>query len=209
VLVGSRGTCARRERRREAVLWLGACLVIGAAAGAWAWLSLASAARWALLVPLVPALLLAVATWRGREKSAGGEVAAAVAFSGAAVPVALAAGAPVQTAVAVAIPFALLFVTTTMAVRVVILRVRRGGDLKAARATRRAALALAASAMVALGALTATRVLPSPALLAAVPGLLTAMVVAVNPPAPAHLRTLGWTLVAVSVLTAVLVVTTV
>ena len=207
VLVGSRGTRARREQRREAVAWLAACLAGGAAAGAGAWLALTPGARLTLLVPLVPAALLAIATWRGREKSAAGEVAAALAFSGAAVPVALAAGAPVRTAVAVALPFALLFVTTTMAVRVVILRVRRGGDPPAARATRRAALALAGSALVSLGVLAASAVLPVSTLVAAAPGLLTAIVVALNPPPPVHLRTLGWTLVAVSILTAVLVVT--
>jgi hypothetical protein len=209
VLLGSRGTRARRELRREAMTWLLVSVLGGAAAAGGAWLTLGPGVRPALLVPLVPALILAAATWWGREKSAVGEVAAAVAFSGAAVPVALAAGASVQTAAAVAIPFALLFVTTTMAVRVVILRVRRGGDLAAARATRRAAIAFAMAALVSLGSLAALGVLPASPLVAAVPGLLTAIVVAVKPPAPVHLRTLGWTLVAVSVLTAVLVVTSV
>jgi hypothetical protein len=207
VLLGSRGTRARRERRREATIWLLLCVLCGAAAAAGAWLTLVPAVRPALLVPLVPAVILAAATWRGREKSTVGEIAAAVAFSGAAVPVALAAGASVQTAAAIAIPFALLFVTTTMAVRVVILRVRRGGDLPAARATRRAALVLAGAALVSLGSLAALGVLPASLLVATTPGLLTAVIVALNPPAAIHLRTLGWTLVAVSVLTAVLVVT--
>jgi hypothetical protein len=42
----------------------------------------------------------------------------------------------------------------------------------------------------------------------AAPGLLTAAVIAVYPPAPSRLRTLGWTLVAISVLTTALVVAT-
>jgi hypothetical protein len=207
VLLGSRGTRARRERSREAMIWLLLCVLGGVAAAAGVWLTLPPDVRPALLVPLVPAVILAAATWWGREKSAAGEIAAAVAFSGAAVPVALAAGVSVQTAAAIAIPFALLFVTTTMAVRVVILRVRRGGDLPAAQTTRRAALALAGAALVSLGSLAALEVLPASLLVAATPGLVTAIVVALNPPAAIHLRRLGWTLVAVSVLTAVLVVT--
>jgi hypothetical protein len=42
----------------------------------------------------------------------------------------------------------------------------------------------------------------------AAPGLLTAAVIAVYPPAPSGLRTLGWTLVAISVLTTAIVVAT-
>lgn len=207
ILLGLRGPRARRELRQRALQWLGWCLAIGASAGAGALLTIDAAARWSIVVPVAPALWLSVAAARGKEKSWHGEVAAALAFSGAAMPVAMAAGAPAEAAAAVAIPFALLFVASTLAVRVVILRVRRGGDPGAATATRRAALFLAGGGAAILAVVTASGFLTPSVLVAAAPGLLTATVIAAYPPAPMHLRTVGWTLVAVSVVTAAIVVT--
>jgi hypothetical protein len=201
-----RGPRAQRELRRSAVRWLGGCLAIGLAAGIGVWLTLDAAARWSLAVPLAPALLLATATVRGREKSSLGEVAAALAFSGAAVPVSLAAGAPLEIAWTVVIPFALLFVTCTLAVRVVILRTRGGGNPRVARVTQRAVLFLAGAGMTMLALLSGTEILPAAVPLAAAPGLLTAAVIAARPPAATHLRTLGWNLIAVSVATAAIIV---
>ena len=208
ILFGLRGPRARRELRQRAIPWLGCCLAIGLSAGVGALMTTDTAARWSIGVPVAPALVLAVATARGEEKSWQGEVAAALAFSGAAIPVALSAGAPAEAAVAVAIPFALLFVASTLAVRIVILRVRRGGDPQATTATRRAALSLAGGGAAALAVLTAAGLLGASVLVAAAPGLVTAAVIAAHPPAPTHLRTLGWTLVAVSVVTSAIVVMT-
>lgn len=56
----------------------------------------------------MPAALLVVATIRGAEKTWYGETAAALAFSGAAVPIAMAAGLSPSTSVMLALPFALL-----------------------------------------------------------------------------------------------------
>lgn len=206
VLLGVRGPRAKRELRRQAVAWLGCCLIAGTAAGIAALIAMHASARWSMLVPLVPAALLAVATLRGTEKTWYGEIAAALAFSGAAVPVSMAGGLSPTMSVTVAIPFALLFVSSTLAVRVVILRVRRGGDLKAMAATRRAALSLAVGSTAVLAAASGAGVLPAFIIAAAAPGLLIAAAIALRPPAPSNLRTLGWTLVAVSVLTTVIVV---
>jgi hypothetical protein len=118
------------------------------------------------------------------------------------------AGAPVDAAAAVAIPFALLFTTTTLAVRVVILRVRSGGDPRATAATRRATLAIAAGSSMLIGAMTVAGWLGPSVLAASAPGLLTAAMVAARPPAATRLRPLGWSLVAVSVLTAAIVLAT-
>lgn len=208
ILLGLRGPRAHRELRQRALRWLGWCLAIGGSAGAAALLTIDAAARWSIVVPVAPALWLSVATARGKAKSWHGEVAAALAFSGAAMPVAMAAGAPAEAAAAVAIPFALLFVASTLAVRVVILRVRRGGDLRATTATRRAALSLAGGGAAALAVATAGGFLTPFVFVAAAPGLLTATVIAAYPLAPTQLRTLGWTLVAVSVVTAAIVVVT-
>ena len=205
VLLGLRGPRAKREGRKEALRWLVVCLAIGTAAGVAALLILAPHARWSIAIPILPALLLAAATARGYDKSWHAQVMAALAFSGAAVPVSMAAGATMASGVAVMIPFALLFVSSTLAVRVVIFRVRGGGDPQAAAATRAAVLVLAAAAAVALAAAAVASVLPSSVLLAAAPGLVTAVVVALHPPAPTHLHRLGWTLLAVSLVTGALV----
>jgi hypothetical protein len=206
ILLGHRGPRARRELRGPARAWLGCCLALGVTTGSWAFITIDPAARWAIVVPLAAALPLMLAVIRGQEKSWPGEVAASLALAGAAVPISMAAGAPVTAAAAVAIPFALLFVATTLAVRVVILRVRGGGDPRAVTATRRAVLAFAATSTAVLVVLAANQVLAASLLASSAPGLLAATVIALRPPAPTHLRTLGWTLVTASVITAAIVV---
>jgi hypothetical protein len=208
ILLGLRGARAACALRQRAIRWLACAVVIGGSAGVGALLIMDPAARWSLAVPLAPALLLAIATSRGHEKSWHGETAAALAFSGAAVPVAAAAPAPIESGAVVAIPFALLFVASTLAVRVVVLRVRGGGNARATTVSRRAALALVISGFAALAVVVTTGLLAASVFIAATPGLLTAAVVAVHPPPPHRLRALGWTLVAVSVVTASIVVGT-
>jgi hypothetical protein len=208
VLLGGRGPRAARDQRAHALRWLACAAAVALAAGIGAVLTMPPSARWSLGVPLAPAILLALATVRGREKTWLGETATALAFSGAAVPVSLAAGAPVATGLSVAIPFALLFVASTLAVRVVILRVRAGGNARAAAATRHATLALVVGGSITIGAAVAFGLLPASILIAAAPGLLTASAVAMYPPAPNRLRGLGWTLVAVSAATAAIVAVT-
>jgi hypothetical protein len=121
----------------------------------------------------------------------------------------MAAGASPNAAAAVAVPFALLFITSTLAVRTVILRVRGGGNARAAAATRRSTFAVTAVGAGCLLWLTAVDVFPASTLVAATPGLLTALVITARPPQPTRLRTIGWTLVAVSVLTAAIIVASV
>jgi hypothetical protein len=209
VLLGLRGARIRQELGGTATRWLTWSLGISAIAGIVALLVMNRSALWSIVVPIVPAALLGVAAVRGREKSWYGEVAAALAFAGLAVPIAMAGGDSQVTANAVAIPFAVLFVTSTLSVRTVILRVRGGGDPKAMMATRRTVFLVTAVSTTCLVWLTASGVLPVATMAAAAPGLLTAVVIAARPPHPAHLRTIGWTLVAVSVLTAAIVIATV
>jgi hypothetical protein len=206
VLLGLRGARARRELHGPAVRWLVLCLAIAAAAGTATVLAIDPARRWSIAVPVAPALLLAALTARGRDKSSYGEIIAALAFAGAAVPICMAGGASATTAAAVAIPFALLFGASTLAVRVVILKVRGGGDLRAVAMTRRAAFSLAAGAAAALALAVAGERLPVSVLAAAGPGLLTAAAVAARPPSPSRLRSLGWALIAASVATAAIVI---
>ncbi len=208
VRLGQRGVRAAREYGPGAARWLGACTAIALGAGIGAALVLEPSIRWSLAVPLLPALVLIGAMAQGREKSWYGETAAALAFAGAAVPVVLAAGAPPAAAWQVAVPFALLFATTTLAVRVVILRVRGGGNPQATAATRGAVVTVSLSALLGIAGLAAARVVPSSMLIAAAPGLATAIVVAARPPSATRLRLLGWSLVTVSTLTATIVLLT-
>lgn len=205
VLLGTRGPRARRELGAAAVRWLATCALVGAVAAGAAWWLLPGEVRWSLLVPAVPALVLLGAMLRGREKSWVGEAAAALAFSSAAAPVVLAAGLPAQTALGITVPFALLFVTTTLAVRAVILRVRGGGDPRAASATRSATLLITAASAALLVVAQQTGRVPWSWLATSGPGLLTAAVLALRPPPPAQLRVVGWSLVAVTVVTTLLI----
>jgi hypothetical protein len=91
---------------------------------------------------------------------------------------------------------------------VVVLRVRGGGEPCAAAATRRAALILSGVSTLVIGVLAMTGWLASSVLIAAAPGLLTGAIVAVRPPAATRLRSLGWSLVAVSTLTTLIVIAT-
>jgi hypothetical protein len=209
ILLGLRGVRARREHRRTALRLLASCAAIGTAAAVLSLITIEREVRWSIAVPVVPAALLGIATICGREKSWYGEIAAALAFSGLAVPVSMAAGASVTDAVAVAVPFALLFTTSTLAVRTVILRTRGGGNARATTITQRSAFAMTVAAAGSLAWLAAAQALPASTLVAAAPGLLTALAVSARPPRPTRLRTIGWTLVAVSVLTSVIVVATV
>src|SRR5262245_21786258 len=144
VLLGSRGARARRERRVAAIRWLTCSVGIAVVAGTIAVLTIAGHVRWSIAVPIVPSVLLGVAMVRGREKSWYGELAAALAFAGLGVPVTMAAGASLDSALAVAAPFALLFATSTLAVRSMILGVRGGGNPEATLATRRTTFAVIA-----------------------------------------------------------------
>lgn len=206
ILLGLRGVRIERDLRRAAIQWLACCGGISVIAATIALFTVERETAWSTAVPVVPAGLLAVATVRGREKSWYGEVSAALAFAGLAVPVTMAAGSPLKTAAAVAVPFALLFVISTLAVRSVILRVRGGGDARAALTSRRWAVAVTGVGTACLVWLTRVEALPSWTLAAAAPGLLTALLMAARPPRTSRLRTVGWTLIAVSVLTSAIVI---
>jgi hypothetical protein len=209
ILLGLRGARARREQQAVAARWAGACLVAATAAAAAGLAMTPPPARWSFTLPLVPAVWLGLRMATGREKSWQGEVAAAMAFSAAAVPICLAAGAPLRIGMAVAVPFALLFVAGTLAVRVVILKVRGGGDPRAATATRRAVFTVAGIGTATLVELAAANLISFAVVGTAVAGLLIVSGIAAYPPSPLQLRSLGWTLVGLSTLIAVTVITTV
>jgi hypothetical protein len=209
VLLGFRGPRAARQLRTVACCVLAGCAGIAAVAGTLGVLSMHPAARWSLAVPAVTALLVGLCWVRGQEKSWYGEVAAAATFAGLALPVAMAAGAPAWRAAAIALPFGVLFVAGTLAIRTVILRVRRGGTIRVASITGGSTVTVAVAGVVCLAWLAIRDFLPPATLVAATPGLAVVLGIVARPPRPARLRAIGWTLVAASIFAAgVLVVAT-
>lgn len=205
VLLGRRGARAKREQRKAATAWLVITGSIAIGAGLAAFGSVSPAIRWSFLLPLAPAAILATAIAAGLEKSLFGEIAVALAFSLVATPVCMAAGAPAITGVAVGTAFALVFVLATLAVRAIV-NIRSSGNPRAARLTRIAVLVLASAAAVVVAAMVSRGFLAPTTLVAAGPGLAAAAWMAIFPPSPARLRTVGWTLVAVSAATALILI---
>lgn len=202
VLLGMRGVRDQRERRTGAATWLAALIASAASATVLAVAWLPEAARWTLIVPTIPTVLLVRAIIAGKEKTWPAEVCASLAFSGAGFPVAVAGGAAVTVAAAVATVFALNFTLATLGVRAVILAVRSGGNPAAVNTTRWAVFLLASVVPAALVLATAWGRLPWGAPAATVPGIAAAAWLAATLPPASHLRRVGWTLAATSALTA-------
>jgi hypothetical protein len=205
VWLGRRGSRAKREDGRRAMVFL---LVEGAIAlGGWltAALAVPPGDRWAFVVPVVAAVALMLAVLAGREKSTTGELVAAAAFSLSALPLCVAAGAQPATGLAITTAFGLVFSASTLAVRAVILRVRAGGNPRAANRARMAALCVAVAGTTALALAGVGTLWARIVLVAAVPGLLVTVWLALAPPPPAKLRRVGWGLVAASAATGVIV----
>lgn len=205
VLTGRRGPRARREAGGLAVFWLVIAATVTATAGLAAIVLCAAGARWSFLVPTSGAVLVAWLFAIHQEKSASGEVAVALTFSSVALPMCVSAGMPWMTGVTVAISFATLFVAATLAVRVVVLGTRAGGNPRAVRVTR-AGLGLVCLVSSVLLVTLRRWSVPWTALGAAFPGVLAALAIALSPPAPTELRRLGWTLIIASAVTAFMLV---
>lgn len=206
ILLGHRGSRARREHGPQAARWATTSAAIGATAGAIAMLTIDEAARWSIAVPAIPAMALAVAAVRGREKSWYGEITAAVAFAGLAVPVTMAAGAPLAVGASIAAAFALMFAAGTLAVQTVILRVRGGGNPRATALARRGAVLVTAGGSATLAGMVALQLLPAVTLIAVAPGLIAVLLVVARPPHATRLATIGWTLVGASVCAALILI---
>ncbi len=204
-LLGHRGARASRERRRRATGWLLACSAVVGALGTWSFERMATAARFSLLLPLVFALLLVPFIWSRREHSTAGEIVAAIGLSSCSVPAALAGGVASTRAVTSWLVFALSFVVATLAVRSIIARIRNAriasGD--GVRFANRGAAWLAAG-VIAISLVLADRGwMPRAAPIALLPVCALAGGLALFPPHPRHLRTVGWCLVTATVVTAV------
>ena len=189
VLLGTRGRRAREEdgpRALRAGLSRGAVALAAGLAGLW----LSSPARVAAALALVLAIVLVPFVAREQEKTAIGEVIAAGALAGASLPVAVAGGVALTTALAAWGAWLVAFAASTAAVRTVIARHKKG-----ARAwVDIALLATATVAGLVLAAKTAVG-------LASLPMLVAAWILFFLRVHPRRLKLVGWSLVTCSVAT--------
>jgi hypothetical protein len=158
------------------------------------------------MIPLLPAAAAAGAVALDREKTVAGEVAVALAFSLSALPVCMVAGAVSAVAVSVAMTFAAVFVSTTLAVRATVVASRGGGNPGTARVMRAIVVAFVTLASAGLAMFNWRGLLPASASIAAMPGLGAAVWLALVPPEPTRLRTVGWALVATSTAAAAILI---
>lgn len=131
------------------------------------------------------------------RRTAAGQLLASLALSSASIPVALLAGATPAVAITLAAVWMLGFTITALAVRSVIER----GCPARARAFTRAALAVAAIALVGLAWLARDGRIPAAAPLCLMPLLIVSCALALHPPSPRRLRVIGWSLATACALT--------
>lgn len=201
VVLGQRGARAVREQggdaRRSVALFGGFCAVTGT-------VSLFVLPRPALTVLFLPALLVLLvgaAVAMHRERTTIGEMLAAVALASISLPVALAGHATRTDALTLFVVFSAVFVTATIAVRALIGRVTKAGGPPPLVA---GGLTLLVVGGLAVAAFTGTLAPVAP--YAALPVCAVALGLTTSPPNPRHLRTIGWTLVGATLLTALLLV---
>jgi hypothetical protein len=201
VVLGQRGSRAAREQaaeaRRSLLVFGGLAIVAGAAAVA---LDPADT-RWTLLVPAAAAVLFALVVFSGRERTFAGELVAAATLAAFALPVGLAAGASRLAAGTVPIVFALFFLMATTAVHAIIPRGRPPSI------RRRVASALTTiTGVIALALASRADLVAAVAPWAVLPVGVVALVLVARPPVPRQLRVVGWTLVAATAATSILLV---
>ena len=205
MLLGHRGRRDQAARAGRAWWSLMACVMVATATGVLAIDATRADLRWTFVLPLVPAIWLFVAIVTGREKTVSAEAAVAMAFAGAAIPLCAGTGR-VTAGIVIAGAYALVFILGTLTVRVIVLRTRAGGNPDAVRRTQLATFAVAAlGAFIALAG-AADGVVSWLAVAAILPAVAFASALAAYPPPATRLKRVGWSLVAVTAATAVLLV---
>jgi hypothetical protein len=177
VVLGHRGKRADKARARR---WLAVLVPLAAIAGV-AGLVMAPAPIAALVA--IPALALVGFAWKKREHTLAGDLVAVVALTGAAVPVAMAAGASFESALHLWTIWSVGFAATVFAVHRVIAR-RREIDIDAAVV---AALAMS-----------------SPLSGACAPLVMTSIAVVIMSPHARRLRRIGFVMLGASLISATL-----
>jgi hypothetical protein len=192
VVLGHRGPRRKavdgtRAQIRLAIL-AGGALVLGAFG-----LLVAPHAMTAAATVTVPTILLLAFAWRRAEHTLAGELVAAIALTGASVPVLVAAGSSLAVALEVWLAWAIGFGATVLAVHRVIARHKSAADV--------VDVVLAAS-MIALAFGAASGWAP---LLLSAPLVGVSAVLVMAPPAASRLRAIGVAIVIASIVTGGLV----
>jgi hypothetical protein len=198
VLLGQRGAKASRDERHRARQWLSTYLTGVALLGSVAVVAMPNEARVALVAPLSLGVLLAIVIAVRRERTAWGEVLSAVAMASLAWPAAVASGVPPIAARTCAAVFAGGYAAATVAVHAVIARTRR----PPASAARIAAMLAAVVVVVLVATVAQMHMLDETAVVTVAPMAGGAFALAWAAPSARRLRTVGWTLIAVSTATA-------
>ena len=202
ILIGHRGPRPQRERQDEAVRWFAAFATVGAALGVIAFVLMEPLARLATMAPAVLALVLVALIFARSERTTLGEAMTAITLASVAIPVAIAADASTTTALTCAAAFAAGFVAATVCVRAVIAHTRNPPAARA-RTTAIAATLAVLSILVSLGS---GELIAWVAPWAAAPLILGAIALAAVPPSARHLRIVGWTLVATTAATSLVLI---
>ncbi len=199
VVLGQRGARVLREDGPRAGRRLTGLALAALAAGGLGLGLAPPAVRWAALPTPILAAAAAAVVSRRLEFTLGGEIVIAVALSSVGLPVALAAGARLDAALAAWATWILAFTAATLAVQVLLARARSEGRARAAVS----AAGVAGTGIVA-AALAARGILPGAALLALAPPALVSFALCVLPVPASRLKEVGWTLMGASLLTVVL-----
>lgn len=194
-LRGDRVLAAAGDRARRRVVVLAA---LGVSAGAFALAAAPPPARWAAVVPLGAAVLLAPAVVLRRQKTLWAEALVILAFAGMVLPMGMAAGVTWRTGWLVAGVWGVSFMLGTIAVHALKLRHKRGPT---AGWLPRVSPALGVASVVVALALAAGGTVPWPIGLAIVPPALVAIVIGILRVHPRRLKRVGWSLVSANTVT--------
>ncbi|HEY6892712.1 MAG TPA: YwiC-like family protein [Rhodanobacteraceae bacterium] len=202
VILGQRGARAARDQRARAWRWLAGMGSLAVVLGAAAVVALPASARTALLLPAALAVVLGGVVSIGREHTTGGEIAAALTMASLALPVGIASGASAAAALTCVVAYAAAFLVATLCVRALILVTRK----LAGPSTRVVAGGVAVALVVALFALARAGITRPIGTWAALPICAVGVWLVAAMPSPRHLRTIGWTLVGATTLTAIVLI---
>jgi hypothetical protein len=189
VILGHRGKRLREQAGARATRALVILTAIAAVTGS-VGLALAPRAIVVAAIVAVPAAITIALAWRRLERTLVGEAVAAVALSGAAAPVVVAAGGSQRAAILIWAAWAIGYACTVFAVHRVIARHRaRASWQDSVLAVVFTAVTTAVIALLARGSVVG----------AATPLALASLVLVVRPPRATYLRTIGVVLVVASV----------
>lgn len=203
VLVGRRGDRVRRDDKGRARLSLMCFGALAVAGGVVAAPGLDEMAAWGAAIALLLAAVAIFIAWAGRERSLAGELVAALALTSWCVPVSLAGGVHMRSAIALWAVWFITFALGTAAIELVMTRTARGSP----RLAQILCVGLATTLAVA-GALTGVDrgLMPPGTAGALLPAVLVSLVLLTAPVRAQHLRSIGWSIVAASAVTLVLIV---